>query len=178
MGRLDPRHIAPRLDEQAPLDAIAVPLQRGVRATMGRGRARDALRGSWLGHPVHPMLTDLPIGFWTSAWMLDLVGGERDARAAQSLVGMGLLCAIPTAASGAADWSELRSDARRSGLVHAGANVAATALYAWSYAARHRGDRRKGVAIGMAGAAAATVGGYLGGHLVYRRGAGVEGAGR
>ena len=132
------------------------------------------LHGVWLGHPLHPALTDLPIGFWTSAFVLDLVGGRPARPAADALVGVGVATALPTAAAGLADWSDMDKPERRSGLVHAAANVAATALYGLSYLARRRGHRTGGVMLGLAGATAATAGAFLGGHLAYRRGAGVS----
>ena len=129
-----------------------------------RGRM---LRGEWLGHPLHPMLTDLPVGFWTSAFLLDF-GGRRLATASKLMVAAGLVSAIPTAAAGLADLRD-REDAadRRVGAVHAVCNVAATLLYSRSLWHRMRGRHVRGVVTGMAGAAAATAGGYLGGHLVF-----------
>lgn len=171
---MDPRNLGERLEAATALDAIAGPAARLADAVLPRGRVKDVLHGVWLGHPLHPLLTDLPIGFWTSAWVLDLVGGDTSARAAENLVAMGVVSAVPTAAAGLADWSELNTPERRSGLVHAIANLAATALYAGSYVARRRGNRGRGIALGMAGATAATVGGFLGGHLAYRRAAGVN----
>jgi len=126
------------------------------------------------GHPLHPMLTDLPIGFWTSAWVLDLIGGDRHAPSAQLLTGLGVLSVVPTAVTGASDWRSLSRRDRRLGLVHAACNVTATALYAASWLARRDGDRRRGLVLGHLGAVAATAGGALGGELVFRRGAGVE----
>ena len=126
-----------------------------------------------LGHPLHPVLTDLPIGFWTSAWVLDLVGGDEHAPAAQLLVGLGLLSTVPTIATGAADWTSLPRRDKRLGVLHAASNVAATALYGASFLARRRGDRRRGLVLGHLAAGAATVGGYLGGELVFTRRAGV-----
>jgi uncharacterized membrane protein len=125
-----------------------------------------------LGHPAHPPLTDLPIGFWTSAWVLDIVGGDKHAPSADLLVGLGLLSTVPTVAAGVSDWTELERRDKRFGLLHAAANVTATALYAGSYLARRRGDRRRGLVLGHLGAAAATVGGYLGGDPVFRGRAG------
>lgn len=134
---------------------------------------KRALSGAWLGHPLHPALTDIPVGFWTSAWVLDIVdiaGGKRSRDAARLLVGLGVLSAIPTAAAGASDWTDL-ADAgkRRLGVVHASANSLAFASYAASWSARRRGEHGRGVAWGMAGAAFATVAGYLGGRLAFRR---------
>lgn len=168
------RNLGDRFEASEELDSFAGPLQDLVKSVLPRGSLKDGLHGVWLGHPLHPMLTDLPIGFWTSAWVLDLIGGEEMAPAAQALVGAGVASALPTALAGAADWSELNTPERRTGVVHAAANVAATGLYAASYLARRRGHRGSGVALGMAGAAAATVGGYLGGHLSFRRASGAN----
>ena len=128
----------------------------------------------WLGHPLHPVLTDVTIGCWTSALVLDLVGGRSGARAAQRLIGLGILSAVPTVASGAADWSRLDRGDQRIGLIHAAANSTAIALYGWSWLARRRGHHLRGIGISVAGVAAVTVGGYLGGHLTYRRSVGTN----
>lgn len=171
---MDLRAVEERIGELAAVDRFADPLHRAVGAALPRGPRKDALHGVWLGHPLHPLLTDLPIGFWTSAWVLDIVGGRRSRPAARRLVGLGVLSAVPTVAAGFADWSELERPERRVGAVHAVANAAATGLYALSYLARRRGRPGAGVALGWAGATAATAGGYLGGHLAYRRAAAVN----
>lgn len=156
------------------VDKVAAPVATKVASLLGHGGLKDALSGTWTGHPLHPPLTDLPIGFWTSAFVLDLVGGKRSAAAAQRLVGLGILSAVPTAAAGMSDWSDTFGEERRVGAVHAAANGVALSLYAWSWLARRGGRRRAGITIGMLGAAAATAGGYLGGHLVYRQGVGAD----
>jgi uncharacterized membrane protein len=162
---VDVRGIGDQLEGEARLDAVVGPLNRAVAAMPPD--TKRLLQGAWLGHPLHPMLTDLPIGFWTSAWLLDIVGGRRAARVATAMVGLGVVTAVPTIASGLADWSDLPGPKQRAGVVHAAANIVATALYASSFVARWRGQRFRGLALGMAGAGAATVGGYLGGHLVF-----------
>jgi len=171
---MERRIVEDRIARAEGLDRYVEPAHRAVQAALPRGPLRDALQGAWLGHALHPLLTDLPIGFWTSSWVLDIVGGPASRGAADRLVGLGVLSAAPTVVAGLADWSELGRPERRVGAVHAAANAAATGLYALSWVARRRGRRATGVALGMAGAAAATVGGYLGGHLVFRRGAGVD----
>jgi nitrite reductase/ring-hydroxylating ferredoxin subunit/uncharacterized membrane protein len=163
-----------RIEHEARLDAFVDRVSELVERAIPTGALRDALHGVGLGHPLHPMLTDLPIGAWTSAWILDIVGGPRSARAAQRLVGFGCLTALPTAVSGAVDWSRAGKDAQRIGAVHAASNSIALVLYAYSWNERRRGRRAVGIAFGWAGAAAATVGGYLGGHLVYRRSVGAN----
>ena len=156
------------------LDAPADALMSAVSKAVPAGPAKDVLAGTWLGHPVHPMLTDLPIGFWTSAWMLDLIGGKRSAVAARKLVGLGIVAAVPTALSGASDWADTAAPEKRVGLVHAAANSIALACYVVSYVHRVRGRRSKGVFWGWLGAGAATAGGHLGGHLVNALGIGVD----
>ena len=156
------------------LDRVSGPVGDRVRRALDRQPAKDALSGAWLGHPLHPLLTDLPIGFWTSAFTLDLLGGRTTRRAATQLVGWGVVTALPTAVSGAADWGDTTGAARRIGFVHAAANTTALTCYAASWWARVRGRHARGVALGLAGATAATVGGYLGGHLLQTLGVGVD----
>ena len=148
------------------LDRVGDPLQRFVDQRLGSSDAGSVLRGEWLGHPLHPALTDLPIGFWTSAWFLDF-GGKRSRRAADVMVALGVVSAAPTALAGLADWAQLDQRDRRLGVVHMAANVGATLCYASSLAARLRGQRVRGVAMSWAGATVATAGAFLGGHLAF-----------
>lgn len=154
------------------LDIPSDMLQPSARR-LAAGRVGSFLHGDWLGHALHPMLTDLPIGFWTSSCILDLIGGRSSRRASTRLIGLGLLSALPTAASGAVEWSDIDDDRpRRLGVVHAAANGVAMALYYTSWRARHRGHHLRGVLLGLGGALAATVGGHLGGHLAFVEGMG------
>lgn len=130
-------------------------------------KAKSFLAGDWLGHPLHPLLTDLPIGFWTTSFVLDLLGGRRTRRTSTAMVGLGVVTAVPTLAAGVVEWSKLPEAKRRVGAVHAFANLAGTFLYLWSFFARVRGRRGRGVALGLLGATAMTVGGFLGGHLTF-----------
>ena len=128
---------------------------KAVRDTVPAGPAKDALSGVWLGHALHPLLTDLPIGSYTSAVLLDWLGGRDAERAADRLIGLGLLFTLPTAATGMTEWadSEVGDPAvRRVGLVHAALNVGATALFGASLAARRGGARGTGRLLALAGA--------------------------
>jgi uncharacterized membrane protein len=139
-----------------------------IAERLDRGALGSALRGEWLGHAVHPMLTDLPIGFWTSSWVLDMIGGKSSRKASTRLIALGLLSAAPTAASGAVEWNRITTAGpSRVGIAHAVANTTALAFYFASWRARHRGHHVRGVALGNVGALAATAGGHLGGHLAY-----------
>lgn len=172
---MDLERIPEAIEGLTVLDQPAEAATAAVRGAIPLGsRAKDLLSGSWLGHTLHPMLTDLPIGFWTSSFMLDVVGGRRARPASRQLVALGVLSALPTAAAGAADWSDTDGPARRVGLVHAVSNSVALTAYAASWLARRRGQHWKGVALGMAGATAASAGGHLGGHLVLRLGTGAD----
>jgi nitrite reductase/ring-hydroxylating ferredoxin subunit len=122
-------------------------------------------------------MTDLPIGFWTSALVLDVAGGERAEGAADLLLGMGNVSAVGAAVSGLADWSDLYAGPQRAGLAHAATNAVSLTLFSLSSAARAAGSRGAGRALALAGGGVAAAGAYLGGHLVYRRGSGVSHAG-
>jgi nitrite reductase/ring-hydroxylating ferredoxin subunit/uncharacterized membrane protein len=167
--------IAEKIEEVDALDAVAEPLQNAVRAVVPQESVvKDVLSGTWLGHPVHPPLTDVVIGAWTSALALDLVGGEQTDKAAERLIGIGILAAVPTALTGASDWADVRGGDRRIGTVHALGNTTALLLHALSWAARRRGHRTRGVALSAIGYGVATFSAWLGGHLSFGKGVGVN----
>jgi nitrite reductase/ring-hydroxylating ferredoxin subunit/uncharacterized membrane protein len=122
------------------------------------------------------MLVAAPIGLFSGALLLDLTGDDADREAARRLLGAGVLSVLPTAAAGLADWSELGAfhRPRRVGLVHALSNVVGTVLFTASWVARRRGAHRAGRRLALAGSAGLVVGGYLGGHLTYSEGVGVN----
>src|SRR6476646_9878953 len=133
------------------LDVVAEPVAGAVRRVTSPRVLKDLLSGTWLGHPLHPMLTDIPIGSFTSANVLDLIGGTSGQRAADRLVDLGLLSAVATAAAGAADWSDTYGEEQRIGVVHAASNLVGVALYAMSALARRRGSRGRATMLGLAG---------------------------
>jgi nitrite reductase/ring-hydroxylating ferredoxin subunit len=157
------------------LDPVGKAVGKVARDVFKPKRVKEALSGSWLGHPLHPVLTDVTIGTLTSAVLLDWLGGRQARPASRRLIGLGLLSAAPVVASGASDWAdtEVADDVvRRIGLVHATTNAVASTLFAASYTARRRGgDGRR---LALAGGAALTAGGYLGGHLSFAEGVGVD----
>ena len=157
------------------LDPVAGRLASAVSGLTEPTPVKNALTGVWLGHPAHPLLTDLPIGSWACAGVLDVMGGKATAAGADALVALGVGAAVPTVATGAADWADYNDDrARRVGLVHALLNTVALVLHIASLLARRRGRRGRGVALSLTGLAAVTAGGYLGGHLAYRLASGVD----
>src|SRR4051812_38535530 len=166
-----------KVEGAAILDGVAKPLAKQVRGLVKPGALKDALSGTWLGHALHPMLTDVVIGAFLSATLLDVLGGDEDGRASERLIGIGLAAYGPTALTGINDWADTEPDSdgvRRAGLVHAATNATALSLYAASLAARRRGHRGRGVALGAAGAAALSAAAYLGGHLSFSRGVGPD----
>ncbi len=145
-----------------PLSAVVGQVSRLVPST-------PALKAGPAGHALHPFLTDVPIGFWTSSMILDFVGGRSARPAAQRLIGLGLLSTLPTVVTGLAEFQDVDREQGRVAAVHAGLNASAAGLYAWSYAARRRGAHSKGVLLGLAAGTAASVAGYLGGHMAIAR---------
>jgi nitrite reductase/ring-hydroxylating ferredoxin subunit/uncharacterized membrane protein len=136
---------------------------------------KDAVSGRWLGHAVHPMLTDVVIGSFVSATLLDLLGGDDDGRAASRLITVGIAAYGPTALTGVNDWADsepVDDGVRRVGLVHASSNALALTLYSSSLAARRRGSHARGKLLSVAGAGVLMVGGYLGGHMSFTKGVG------
>ncbi|WP_073949734.1 Rieske 2Fe-2S domain-containing protein [Streptomyces kebangsaanensis] len=160
-----------RLERWTGADQVIDAVQQKVRS-VPLGAGRDALHGRWLGHPVHPLLVQVPIGSWLSATVLDLLPGVR--RGPRALIGIGLATAVPAAVAGWVDWAELHRQQQRVGLVHALANGAAISLFAGSVVARFRGRERAGKALGLAGLSVTGLGGALGGHMAYRQASGAN----
>lgn len=130
---------------------------------------RSPLHTDALGHSVHPMLTDVTLGCWLSASILDLVGGSGSRRSAALLVGTGLVAAGPTAIAGTGDWAEMSDTERRIGAVHAAGTDAATFLLLGSLVARIRGRHAAGTTFALAGNLVLVGAGFLGAHLALNR---------
>lgn len=142
---------------------------------MPKGAVKDAVSGTWLGHAVHPMLTDVVIGSFLSASALDALAPDADGRASERLIALGLIAYLPTALTGVNDWADTEpvdDGIRRAGLVHANSNLLAASLYWMSLTRRRRGERGKGALFGALGATVLMIGGYLGGHLSLSKGVG------
>ena len=157
------------------LDPPAKMIAKKVRSVINPGPVKDALSGSWLGHALHPVLTDVTIGTLTSAVMLDWLGGKQSRPAAERLIALGLASAVPTVTSGYSDWADTEvasGSVRRIGIVHAAANATAAWFFAASLVARRRGG--SGRALALAGGATMAGAGYLGGHMTFAEGVGVD----
>jgi nitrite reductase/ring-hydroxylating ferredoxin subunit/uncharacterized membrane protein len=160
------------------IDDVSDPLQQAIHDVLPR-EVKNLLHGVWLGHPLHPVLTDIPVGAWTCALALDalegLTGRKELRSGADTLLGIGILGALGAAVTGAADWSDTYDRGKKIGLVHGLLNVAATALYTSSYFMRKKKKtRQSGIALSMLGFAVANASAYLGGHLVFGEQIGVD----
>lgn len=168
--------LADTLSSQPALDTLAAPLSDAVRGTFKKAgpagaAVKNALHGVWLGHPLHPVFTDIPIGAWTAALALDAKeaqsGDRAYGRAADFALGVGLLGALGAAVTGLNDWSETDGQPRRLGLLHGLLNISATACVATAYALRRSGERGPGRGLAALGYGIAIASSYLGGSLVY-----------
>jgi len=165
------------------IDRAAVPLQRAVNRVLRIGgpvgqKAADALNGVWLGHPLHPVMTDIPVGAWTAAVVLDSMeassGSRGMAKAADTAVAIGVAGAVGSAVTGLADWQHTTGETRRMGMVHALLNTAALGLFLASMLARAGRSRSLGRTLALTGYAVAGASAYLGGDMVYRQKMGVN----
>ncbi|MGY1772737.1 Rieske 2Fe-2S domain-containing protein [Blastococcus sp. SYSU D00813] len=164
MGFLD------RLADVDTFDKAIEPARKAVQSVPSA--VKDLLHGTWLGHPVHPVLVQVPVGAWVSAGVLDAIPGMRPA--ATVLIGTGVAAALPAAASGAADWSEQGIGVRRLGAVHAALNTVALGLYVGSLAVRAQGRGTLGRVLAYAGLGVAGSSAAIGGHMSYAQSSGAS----
>jgi nitrite reductase/ring-hydroxylating ferredoxin subunit/uncharacterized membrane protein len=141
-------------------------------------KIRNFLNGTWLGEPLHVVLTDVPIGAWTVAMAfdaLDLVFNRREfVRTCETSIGIGLLAAAGAAVTGMTDWSDVGPPARRLGLIHGLLNLSGAALFAASLFLRKKKSRKTGRIVGVLGYAVMGYAAHLGGKLVYEHRVGVD----
>ncbi len=163
------------------LDPVADLLQQGANGLLNRDGApttvKNLLNGRPLGHALHPALTDVPIGAWTAALVMDclaLGGSEGLERGADTCLAIGVAGSVASAVSGVADWSDTQGDMRRTGMVHALLNTAALSLNLLSLLQRRRSDRGPAVALSTLAFGLVMVSGHLGGEMVFSQGAGVN----
>src|SRR3954453_21898640 len=164
--------ILDRVADVPTFDKVIEPARRAVNAALRPQGLKDLLHGTWLGHPLHPVMVQVPVGSWLSAGLLDAVPRLRPA--ATVLIGTGVATAVPASLSGAADWSEQDIGVRRLGALHAAANTAALGLYVGSLAARRRGRGALGLVLSYAGLGVATGSAAVGGHMSYAQASGAS----
>jgi nitrite reductase/ring-hydroxylating ferredoxin subunit/uncharacterized membrane protein len=175
------------LNRQTWIDKAAVPLQKSVKDLFAKGglvgqKIADFLHGSWLGHPLHPVLVDIPIGSWTAAVVLDAVeentGRRGIGKAADIAIQVGVAGAASAAVAGVADYMHLNGESRRTGFIHAALNTLALGFFIASLGARKDRNRGMGRTLALTGLTIAGASAYLGGDLVYRQKVGVNHAPR
>ncbi|HSF57140.1 MAG TPA: Rieske 2Fe-2S domain-containing protein [Candidatus Binatia bacterium] len=172
------------VDRQDWLEPIADRLQPAVAAAFGVDgpigpKVANVLHGTWLGHPLHVVLTDVPLGSWTAAAVLDVLeektGSRALGRGADTAIAVGLVGAAAAAITGLTDWSKIGGGRpRRIGLAHGVVNVTATACYVASLCLRRSRSRGVGRRFAWLGLIVSSVAAYLGGHLVYKEKIGVD----
>jgi nitrite reductase/ring-hydroxylating ferredoxin subunit/uncharacterized membrane protein len=169
------QQLTKRIEDMEALDRVADLVQRVVSRIVPQESVRkDLLSGTWLGRPLHPVLTDVVIGSWASASALDVLGDKRAEQAADQLVFIGTLAALPTIAAGLSDWAELWGAQQRVGSVHAVGNATAVSLQIFSIKARRCGKRKKACLFSLASMVIAAASANLGGYLSFVKGVGVN----
>ena len=159
-----------RAVSQSPVSERVADAQSMLYAPILAWARHGPLRTDALGHSEHPALTDVTLGCWVGTSILDLVGGPGERRASTILVGAGLIAALPTAVTGAGDWSRMSGEDRRIGAVHALGSDIALLLFGVSLVLRLRGRHTAGARLALAGNTVAAGAGFLGGHLALNRG--------
>lgn len=172
------------IEQQDLLEQASNKVQPAIKEAFQAGgeggrQLKNFLHGTWLGHPLHPVLTDIPLGAWTAALALDAMeaisGRKEFGPGADAAIAVGLAGAVGSAVTGLTDWSETDGRARKVGLAHGLLNVGATLLYTTSLVMRRRKrSRRAGLGFAMLGYAVSSAAAYLGGHLVYGEQIGVD----
>jgi nitrite reductase/ring-hydroxylating ferredoxin subunit len=166
MGFLD------RISDTPTFDKAIEPARKAVLSALKPAALKDFLHGTWLGHPLHPVLVQVPVGSWLSAGVLDAIPPLRPAAAA--MITTGVVAAVPAAMAGAADWSEQETGVRRLGALHALLNTAALGLYVGSLVARGRGRGGLGRVLSYSGLGLATASASIGGHMSYTQSSGAS----
>jgi nitrite reductase/ring-hydroxylating ferredoxin subunit/uncharacterized membrane protein len=149
-----------------PISEAIAPAARSLRDA--NPHVKSVVSGSWLGHSLHPILTDIPIGAFATLCVLDAVdlAGSADVAAASDIVlGAGLAATAAAAITGLSDWSDTIGAPRRIGLVHAAANSIAATAYVASLVLRRRGRRRRGIALSFLAFGWLGLAAYFGGEL-------------
>lgn len=175
--------VAKIVESQTWLDKLAAPFQSWLLKLFGQPgepnrKIKDILNGTWFGHPLHPVLTDIPIGAWSSTLILDLDWltneSEGVARSADTVLVLGIVGATGSAVTGVTDWSDLYGTDRRVGFMHGLLNSGILLTNIASLVLRLTGKRRAGITLSTIGYVATLFSAYLGGELSFAKGIGVN----
>lgn len=164
------------LESNRGIDRLS-PAVAAVARPFNKEPLSDVLRGKWLGHALHPLLTDIPLGCWIAALLLDFTPGNREA--SRQLIAAGIAAVPLTAAAGLSEWDTIdRPEDRRVAAIHAIGNTLAAAAFGRSWLLRRRQHQAMGMMWGLAGGVMALITGYLGGHMSFSRQVGTGARGR
>lgn len=175
--------IARVVESQTWLDKLATPFQNWLLNLFGQPgepnrKIKDIFNGTWLGHPLHPVLTDVAIGAWSSTLFLDFdwLSNESEgvARSADLLLMLGIVGATGSAVTGVTDWSDLDGTDRRVGFMHGLLNSGILLTNIASLVLRLTGKRRAGITLSTIGYVVTLFTAYLGGELSFAKGIGVN----
>ena len=175
--------IASVVENQTWLDSLATPLQNWLLKLFGQPEdpnrvVKNILNGTWLGHALHPVLTDIPIGAWSCTVVLDIASFSAEsngiAQGADIAMAFGVLGATGAAVTGLTDWSDLDGTDRRVGLMHGLLNSGILLTNVGSLVLRLTGRRRAGITLSTIGYLASLFSAYLGGELSFAKGIGVN----
>src|SRR5947209_1391483 len=178
----------PQSTPQPFAERLSDTLQHIIQVVVGSQRKpprllKTLLNGTWLGHPLHPVITDVPVTAWVITavfdviWLISPTTFAWAARGAEVTVLIGLLGALGAIVTGLTDWSDTYGTERRVGLNHALFNAIATILYLVSFVLRllqAPGDSILAAIIGFVGLASVIYAAYLGGDMVFTKGTGVN----
>ncbi|HZW04139.1 MAG TPA: Rieske 2Fe-2S domain-containing protein [Anaerolineaceae bacterium] len=170
------------INRQAWLDRLAGSVFGFVnRLYAGSGVSQGVenfLNGTWLGHPLHPAITDVPVGSWTAAVVLDGIEvssrKKRFGRAADTAVLIGVVSAAAAAVAGFTDAQHYREEKGRFAILHALLNTVGLGLFTASYVARRNKNRPLGRGLALGGYLLAFSSAYIGGDMVFRQRIGVN----
>jgi uncharacterized membrane protein len=152
------------------VESLSDRLQHAVGVVVGAQRKpprrlKSMLNGTWFGHPLHPVITDIPIGSWTLTavfdiiWLISPTSFAWAARAGEVTVVLGLLGALGAVVTGLTGWSDTYGSERRVGLYHALFNALATVLYVVSLILRFQAASSNTIIAASSG--------FLGGEMVF-----------
>lgn len=164
------------LEDTRALDPLVTASEPLMDALTSNDTLRDALQGTWIGHALHPLLVEVPLGTWMSAALLEFTGADEDGEATQLLTAVGILGAVAAAVTGWAELAETGRREKRVGVVHAASNAAALGLQIGAWTARRRGASLTAKGLTAAAMTIAGAAGYLGGHLAVGRSVGTKDA--
>jgi nitrite reductase/ring-hydroxylating ferredoxin subunit/uncharacterized membrane protein len=180
LNKIEPEEI---LREVPSLQKQAYSISRGVHnwilsGGQARRQAADSLHGTWLGHPLHSVLTDMTIGAWVFSFVLDLLSLNSRSRSIQqsadTLLDLGNATATTTALAGLTDYSTIPDRAVTTGATHALLNTLVLGISLASALLRKKGKRGAGILLSSLSSSILLISAWLGGELAYRYKIGVS----